>query len=154
MKVQAILRRKGSRVATIRPDDTIATAIHRLKVENIGSLVVSADERTMLGLITERGILRDLADRGPVLFEERVDRVMAHEVPTCAPGDPLKVAMVKMSRWRSRHLPVLEGGRLAGMLSIGDVLQHRLEELESETEILRDAGYIWPHVDQGAALPD
>ncbi|MBX6323272.1 MAG: CBS domain-containing protein [Rhodospirillaceae bacterium] len=154
MKVEAVLRTKGSRVATTRPDVTVATVIHRLKVENIGALVVSADERTMIGLVSERDIIRGLADRGPVLLEETVDQVMSREVPTCGPQDLLTDVMIKMTRSRCRHVPVLQAGRLAGIVSIGDVLMHRLRELESETEVLRDAVYIWPHVDQGVAPRD
>jgi CBS domain-containing protein len=153
MKVEAILRAKGSRVATTRPDVTIATVIHRLKVEHIGALVVSPDDRSLLGVIAERDIIRGLADHGPVLLEERADRVMSREVPTCAPQDQLTAVMAKMTRSRSRHVPVLEGGRLAGIVSIGDVLKHRMEEMQSEADVLRDAASIWPHVDQGTLPP-
>ena len=139
MKVQSILLAKGSRVATIRPDATVANAIHRLKVENIGALIVSTDGRTMLGLVSEREIIRALADRGPVLLEERVESMMAREVPTCAPQDQLTSVMAKMTRSRSRQVPVIEGGVLAGIVSIGDLVKHRLEELKSETDVLRFA---------------
>lgn len=151
MKVQDILGAKGSRVATTRPDATIAGVIRRLKVENIGALVVSDDERTLLGVISERDIIRGLADRGPLLLDLAVDQVMAREGPTCRPGDLLTEVMAKMTRSRSRHVPVLVDGRIAGLVSIGDVVKHRLGELEQETQWLRDA-HLWPRAaEEGGA---
>jgi CBS domain-containing protein len=143
MKVQDILGAKGDRVATTRPDATIAGVVRRLKVENIGALVVSDDGQALLGVVSERDIIRGLAERGPMLLELTVDQVMAREVPTCAPDDPLTAVMAKMTRTRSRHVPVLSGGRLAGLVSIGDVVKHRLGELEQETQWLREA-HLWP----------
>jgi CBS domain-containing protein len=147
MRVQSILLGKGHRVATIRPGETVAAAVHQLKVENVGSLVVSADGRTMLGLVTEREILRALCERGPVLLAQRIEAVMHRDVPTCAPQELLPKVMAKMSRSRSRYVVVLEGDRLAGIVSIGDVLSHRLHELEAETRMAHDAAYL-PHVEE------
>jgi CBS domain-containing protein len=153
MKVQDILGAKGSRVATTRSDATIAGVIRRLKVENIGALVVSDDEHTLLGLISERDIIRGLADRGPLLLELPVDQVMAREVPTCRPEEPLGAVMAKMTRSRSRHVPVVVEGRIAGLVSIGDVVKHRLGELEQEAQWLRDA-HLWPRAtEEGVAAP-
>jgi CBS domain-containing protein len=149
MKVQDILGAKGDRVATTRPDATIAGVIRRLKVENIGALVVSEDGRTLLGVISERDIIRGLSDRGLLLLELAVDQVMAREVPTCTPADSLTEVMAKMTRTRSRHVPVLVQGRLAGLVSIGDVVKHRLGELEQEARWLRDA-HLWPRAEEGS----
>ncbi len=144
MNVEAILQTKGTRVATTRSDATIATVVHRLKLEGIGALVVSDDGKTLAGMISERDILRGFADYGPELLERRVAEVMTREVITCAPQDSVKRVMTLMTRSRVRHLPVVEDGRLCGIVSIGDVVKNRLEELELETSVLRDI-YIATH---------
>jgi CBS domain-containing protein len=144
MKVEAILKAKGGRVATVRPDLTIATVTHRLKMENVGALVVSADGTTLLGMITERDILHGLAEHGPALLDMRVDELMGVGVPTCAPEEKLDAVMTRMTRERVRYLPVLRAGRLCGIVSVGDAVNHRLDECQLEANVLRDS-YLAAH---------
>ncbi len=143
MKVQAMLDLKGSKVATTRPYATIATAIRLLKLERIGALVVSDDGETLGGIISERDIVRGLVDHGHELLEMQVSELMTRVVKTCTPEANIKDVMTKMTRSRVRHLPVLDGGKLCGIISIGDVVKNRLDELETETNVLRD--YIVGH---------
>jgi len=143
MKVQAMLDAKGSKVATTRPYATIATVIRLLKLERIGALVVSDDGETLGGIISERDIVRGLVDHGHDLLEMQVAELMTRAVKTCTPESHIKVVMAEMTRSRVRHLPVLDGGKLCGIISIGDVVKNRLDELETETNVLRD--YIVGH---------
>jgi CBS domain-containing protein len=138
MKVDAILKAKGARVATTRPDLTVETATHRLKMENVGALVVSNEDKTILGMISERDILQGLAAHGPALLDMRVDELMSLGVPICARDDTVTKVMAQMTRERVRYLPVVEEGRLVGIVSIGDVVKTRLGEIELETNVLRD----------------
>ncbi len=139
MKVQDILLNKGSVVETIRPDAKVLMAVHRMRMQNVGALVVSRDGERVDGVLSERDIVRGLTNHGAGLVEMSVVAVMSRTVPTCAPGDSLTSVMSQMTRTRNRHVPVVEDGRLCGILSVGDVVKHRLEELELETNVLRDA---------------
>lgn len=140
MKVQAMLNAKsgGTEVATIRLDITIDAAIAVLKEKRIGALVVSDDGRQIAGILSERDVVRALADVGGSLLEKPVSSIMTSEVKTTGPGANIDDVMSEMTRSRIRHLPVVQDGALCGLISIGDVVKHRLEELESETSVLRD----------------
>jgi CBS domain-containing protein len=146
MQVREILAAKGQRVVTIRPDATIATAVHRLALERIGALVVSEDGSTIAGILSERDIVQGLAQDGGAIMgtDRRVADLMTKNVTACRPDDQVKAIMAEMTRRRVRHLPVVENGRLIGIVSIGDVVKSRLEEMELETLVLRDA-YIAAH---------
>lgn len=139
MKVQDILQKKGSVVETIRPDAKILMAVHRMRMQNVGALVVSRDGEMVDGVLSERDIVRGLTNHGAGLVEMSVVAVMSRSVPTCAPGDSLTSVMSQMTRTRNRHVPVVDEGRLCGIVSVGDVVKHRLEEMELETSVLRDA---------------
>ncbi len=139
MKVQDILLNKGSVVETIRPDAKVLMAVHRMRMQNVGALVVSRDGERVDGVLSERDIVRGLTNHGAGLVEMSVVAVMSRTVPTCAPGDSLTSVMSQMTRTRNRHVPVVDDGRLCGIVSVGDVVKHRLEELELETNVLRDA---------------
>lgn len=139
MKVASILKRKGPDVVTVRPDVTIAAAARELVGKGIGALVVSEDGRTMLGLLSERDIVNGLALYGARIVDLRVGDVMARRVVTCTPEDTVTRVMAEMTQHRARHLPVTEGGVVRGIVSIGDVVKHRLEDLETEANILREA---------------
>lgn len=140
MKVQAMLNAKsgGTEVATIRSDITIDAAIAVLKEKRIGALVVSDDGRQIAGILSERDVVRALADEGGALLEKPVSSIMTSEVKTTDPSAKIDDVMSEMTRSRIRHLPVVLDGALCGLISIGDVVKHRLEELESETSVLRD----------------
>ena len=138
MKVQDMLADKGDEVVTIRPDSTIATVIAILKLKRIGALVVSNDGQIVLGIISERDIVQSLASHDLEVLSQHAEALMTRHVKTCTPTDHIKDVMGKMTRSRVRHLPVVEHGRLCGIISIGDVVKNRLEELETETSVMRD----------------
>jgi CBS domain-containing protein len=144
IKVQGILNSKGHDVHTIRPDALVTMVVHRLTSLGIGALVVSADGTTLEGVVSERDIVRGLTKHGPRLLDMTAMDVMNRHVPTCSPDDNVKAVMAQMTRTRNRHLPVVQGGALAGLVSIGDIVKSRLEELELETNVLRDS-YIARH---------
>jgi|tagenome__1003787_1003787.scaffolds.fasta_scaffold19278519_2 CBS domain-containing protein len=139
MKVEAILRAKGHAVETIRPDAKVQMAVHRMRMQNVGALVVCRDGERVEGVLSERDLVRGLARHGADLLEMSVVAIMSRNVPTCGPEDSLAFVMDQMTRTRQRHLPVLDAGTLCGIVSIGDVVKHRLEEMELETHVLRDA---------------
>lgn len=141
MRVSDILASKGRRVVTVRSDVSVATALHKLVLERIGALVVSDDGEHVDGILSERDIVRALATEGEELLrpDRRVADIMTHSVRVCTADDSVRHVMDVMTRFRVRHLPVVEGGRLVGIVSIGDVVKMRLDELELETSVLRDA---------------
>ncbi len=146
MKVQEILTHKGAKVVTIRPDATVSTAVHRLALERIGALVVSEDGVSIAGIFSERDVILALADEGAAVLapDRHVRDLMTKGVRTCRPDDAVKAVMAEMTRHRFRHMPVVDGGKLAGVISIGDVVKTRLDEMELETVVLREA-YIAGH---------
>jgi CBS domain-containing protein len=143
MNVESILRQKGSEVATIAPEATIKRAADWLHAKNVGSLVVTSGN-SILGIISEREIVRALSQYGEEVASIAVRDIMRHGLVTVAPEDDLNRVMKLMTRHRVRHMPVLRDGKLCGIISIGDVVNHRLDDLELEANILRDA-YIAHH---------
>ncbi len=141
MKVADILAHKGNRVVTIKSDASLRTAIKRLALERIGALVVSDDGEHVDGVLSERDVVMALAEQGGEILEpsRRVEEFMTRSVRVCTPEDSIAHLMRVMTLHRIRHLPVVEDGRLVGIVSIGDVVKNRLEELEMETSVLRDA---------------
>ena len=139
MDVERILATKGREVATTRPDGTVATAAGLLRARGIGALVVSRDGERVDGILSERDIVRGLAQHGGDVLGMRVSDLMSRSVQTCSPRDTVKSIMAQMTRHRVRHLPVVDGGRLIGLVSIGDVVKNRLDEMEDEVNVLRDA---------------
>jgi CBS domain-containing protein len=139
MNVDGILRAKGTTVVTIRPDEPVANLVRGLRDARIGAMVVSDDGRSVMGIVSERDVVRALADRGPGIVDRPVSELMTRNVVTCSPGDSVKQLMSEMTRRRIRHLPVVENGVLTGIVSIGDVVKNRLEEMETETNVLREA---------------
>ena len=138
MSVASILKAKGAHVETTRPDTTLYTVVWDLKVKGIGALVVSEDGSTVLGLISERDIVRGLPERGTKLLTVPVSELMTSPAVTCTPGESITAVMARMTRLRVRHLPVVEGGKLCGIVSIGDVVKQRLDDLELEANVLRE----------------
>ncbi len=138
MFVETILESKGRRVATVPPDETIADAAAKLKQQQIGALVVSVDGLAVLGILSERDIARAVADHGTALGTMRVEDLMTREVITCVPGDTIADIMLIMTEKRIRHLPVFKDGVMCGLISIGDVVKIRLEEVEHEAEAMRE----------------
>jgi CBS domain-containing protein len=137
MNVETILRNKGNWVATIRPDATIADAVNMLHRERIGAIVVSDDGNSVDGILSERDVVNALADAGGALLARRVDDIMTRNVITCEPGDTVGELMAEMTSRRIRHFPVVTDGRLCGIVSIGDLVKNRLDEVEFEAQSLR-----------------
>ena len=137
MTIENILRRKGTSVTTIAPEASIKTAADWLRAKNIGALVVTS-ENAVLGLISEREIVHAISRYGETAGSMLVKEVMHHGVTTVSPDESVNRVMNLMTHHRVRHTPVLRGGKLVGIVSIGDVVKHRLEELELETNVLRD----------------
>jgi len=144
MRVAHVLAAKGADVEVVRPDAKVLLAVHRLRMANVGALVVTRDGVRVEGVLSERDIVRGLARHGADLLDMSVVAVMTRSVPLCSPDDTLTTVMAQMTRTRNRHVPVVEDGRLCGIVSIGDVVKHRLEEMELETSVLRDA-YLATH---------
>jgi CBS domain-containing protein len=139
MKVENILQSKGWAVETISGGASMAQAIHRLMSAGIGALVVSEDGEVVDGTLSERDVVVALSRQGVGVLELRVAECMTRGGPVCAPETPIQDAMAEMTRRRQRHLPVLREGRLCGLISLGDVVKKRLDDLELETNVLRDA---------------
>jgi CBS domain-containing protein len=138
MLIGQILAGKGRDVVSTRPDATIADVAKLLKAKRIGAVVVIDPRGGLCGIISERDLARGLADHGAKLLDMRVSELMTPEVVTCSPDDGLDKLMKQMTEGRFRHLPVIEDGKLAGIISIGDVVKHRLQELENEAHLLHD----------------
>jgi predicted transcriptional regulator len=137
MNVENILTQKGTDVATIGSEASIKRAADWLRAKNIGALVVAKDD-AVLGIISERDIVRAFSQYGEAIASMPVKDIMTHGLITVAPGDDLNGVMRLMTRRRVRHLPVLRNGKLVGIISIGDVVKRRLDDLELETNVLRD----------------
>jgi CBS domain-containing protein len=137
MSIESILRRKGTEVTTIAPEASTKSAVDWLRAKNIGALVV-ASGNAVLGLISEREIVHAFSRYGETAASMPVKEIMQYGVTTVSPDESVNRVMNLMTRHRVRHMPVLRGGNLAGIVSIGDVVKYRLEELELETNVLRD----------------
>jgi CBS domain-containing protein len=142
MTVKAILSRKGNDVVTIEPTATLCDAVKILDLHHIGAVVITRADH-ILGILSERDIVRTLAHNaqtacGCRLCDEPVELVMTREIATCKQSDTVYELMERMTMGKFRHVPVIEDGRLAGIISIVDVVKHRLAEMASESSALRE----------------
>jgi CBS domain-containing protein len=137
MSIESILRRKGTEVTTIVPEASTKSATDWLRAKNIGALLVTSGN-AVLGLISEREIVHAFSRYGDTAASMPVKETMQYGVTTVSPDESVTRAMNLMTRHRVRHMPVLRDGNLAGIVSIGDLVKYRLEELELETNVLRD----------------
>jgi len=138
MNVRAILSRKGTDVATVAPTATLAEAVERLARKHIGAVVVTDNADQVVGILSERDIVRAAASNPASLLATPVSEVMTRKVVTCEDSDTITSIMEVMTGGKFRHVPVLADGRLAGIISIRDVVDFRLEQMERESESLRD----------------
>jgi CBS domain-containing protein len=138
MKVASILRAKGLHVETVAPETTLASVVWHLRSKAIGALVVVDGGGAILGVISERDLVYGLAEHGPGLLGMRASQVMHRSVVTCTPEDSITRVMAQMTKHRIRHVVVTERERLHGIVSIGDVVKYRLDELELEANVLRE----------------
>ena len=138
MNVLEILSVKGIDVVTIEPNANLAAAARLLAERRIGALVVTGPAGRIAGILSERDIVHALATRGDAALETPIAEVMTRKVTTCNPSDTIGSIMERMTAGKFRHVPVVEQGRLTGIISIGDVVKHRLMEMEHEQSALRD----------------
>jgi CBS domain-containing protein len=138
MTVKAILSTKGSDVTTIEPTATLVDAVALLAARRIGAVVVTGAERRVIGILSERDIVRTLAERGERALTETVADSMTRKVVTCGEAETISEIMEQMTAGKFRHVPVIDQGQLVGIISIGDVVKWRLEEMERESAALRD----------------
>ncbi len=136
MRISDVLRNKGAAVATITPETSVAGLLTELSVHNIGAMVVVSPDG-ILGIVSERDVVRKLHDMGADLLRRPVSEIMTTLVATCTPEDSVDSLSALMTNKRVRHVPVVVDGRLAGIVSIGDVVKTRMEELEREHEHLQ-----------------
>ncbi|MBZ0218467.1 MAG: CBS domain-containing protein [Fimbriimonadaceae bacterium] len=137
MSIQSILDYKGSKVVTIAPDTRVGAAAHRLRLEHIGAVIITGDGR-IEGILSERDIVHGLTEHGTAVVDLPVSALMSRNVRTCRPDAEIRDVMRLMTQHRIRHVPVVENGTLRGIVSIGDVVKSRLDDMELETNILRD----------------
>jgi CBS domain-containing protein len=147
MRISDVLRRKGDSVVTIRRDATVAELLDLLTEHRIGAVVVSDGEGRVDGIVSERDVIVHLRRATAPPLEEKVGAIMTTEVTTCRPEDDTESLARTMTERRVRHLPVLVDGRLAGIVSIGDIVKQRLDELQDERDQLVD------YVQQGRPAP-
>jgi len=138
MTVKAILSTKGSEVVTIEPTTNLASAAQLLAQRKIGAVVVTGADRRIVGIVSERDVVQELAAHGVASLDLPLTDVMTRNVLTCSANDTICSVMERMTQGKFRHLPVVEQGRLVGIVSIGDVVKHRLSEMEHEQSAMRD----------------
>ncbi len=136
MRIADVLRNKGASVATITPETSVSGLLTELAVHNIGAMVVVSPDG-VVGIVSERDVVRALQTRGADLLRLPVSEIMTTFVATCTPNDTVDSLSALMTTKRVRHIPVMENGRLTGIVSIGDVVKLRMEELEAQQEQLQ-----------------
>jgi CBS domain-containing protein len=138
MNVSGLLRGKGSGVVTVAPNASASEVVAQLAEHGVGAVVVSGDGRQIEGVVSERDIVRALADRGLSAMEDAASAIMTTKVFTCEPHTTVDQLMALMTERRIRHVPVVVDGALAGIVSIGDVVKDRISDLETETQVLHE----------------
>ena len=138
MTVKTILSAKGGNVISIEPTATLEIAVRTLAEHRIGALLVLGPDRRVIGILSERDIVRTLAELGAAALAQPLSQVMTRKVVTCSPSETISVIMERMTAGKFRHVPVLEQDQVVGIVSIGDVVKYRLHEMEHELAALRD----------------
>jgi CBS domain-containing protein len=138
MTVRTILGEKGREVVTIEPGANLAAAAKLLAEKRIGTVLILGADRRLVGIISERDIVQALAARGAAALDETVSQTMTRRVETCNESETIGSIMERMTKGKFRHVPVVEQGRLVGIVSIGDVVKHRLQDMERESAAMRD----------------
>ncbi len=137
MRIADILRNKGATVATVTETTTVTGLLAELVIHNIGAMVVVGPDGGVVGIVSERDVVRKLHDHGPELLRRAVADIMSKVVVTCTPDDQIDDLSALMTNNRVRHVPVMQGGRLAGIVSIGDVVKNRMDELQAQQQHLQ-----------------
>ena len=138
MTVKAILSRKGGDVVTIAPTASLSDAVKLLAERRIGAIVVTGPDNRVAGILSERDIVRTMAERGHAALDDNVGSVMTRKVTTCTEADTIASLMERMTEGKFRHMPVVDQGKLVGVISIGDVVKYRIEEVQHDADALRE----------------
>ena len=138
MLISDVMRNKGDLVVTVAPTETVRSLIALLDEHRIGALVVSTDKTTIAGIVSERDVVRRLHRDGGAVLDQQVSDIMTSDVRTCTPEDDLEQVAGVMTEARVRHLPVVRDGQLVAIVSIGDVVKNRIDELQVERDQLVD----------------
>ncbi|MCB1463926.1 MAG: CBS domain-containing protein [Nitratireductor sp.] len=138
MTVASILTDKGREVVTAGTDTSLSAIVETLSERKIGAIVVTDEDGKVCGIISERDVVREIAERGVETLDQPVSTCMTRKVVSCGENDTINHVMTLMTRHRFRHLPVVSGGRLTGIISIGDVVKRRMEQIERDAEELRN----------------
>ncbi|MGD0316743.1 MAG: CBS domain-containing protein [Xanthobacteraceae bacterium] len=138
MTVSVIVANKGREVVSIEPNASLADAVRLLAQKRIGAAVILGADRRLAGIISERDIVRVLAERGAAVLDEPVSRTMTRKVESCNENETVAQIMERMTQGKFRHMPVVDQGQVVGVVSIGDIVKHRLHEMERESTAMRD----------------
>ncbi len=138
MNIAQILKTKGRAVATARPDSKLSEIIAKLVQKKIGAMVIVGDNGEVVGILSERDVIRQLAERGEAALSDPVSKSMTTTVISCQESSTLEEMMELMTQGRFRHVPVIEDGALVGIVSIGDIVKHHIAEVEMEVTAMRD----------------
>ena len=138
MTVSTILAEKGREVVSVEPSASLADTVRLLAGKRIGAALVLGADRRISGIITERDVVRVLAERGAGALDEPVSGTMTRKVETCNENETVARLMARMTAGKFRHMPVVERGRVVGIVSIGDIVKHRVHDMERESEAMRD----------------
>jgi CBS domain-containing protein len=138
MTVSIILAAKGREVVSVEPNTTLTSVVALLAERRIGAALVLGVDRRIVGIVSERDIVRALGERGPAALDDPVSRIMTRRVSTCTEGETISTIMERMTEGKFRHVPVVDQGRVVGIISIGDVVKHRLHEMECDSAAMRD----------------
>ena len=138
MTIRMILADKGREIVSIEPAATLKSAATLLAEKRIGAVLILGADHRIIGILSERDIVRAIGERGAAALDEPVSQTMTRKVSTCTEGETLVSIMERMTEGKFRHVPVVDQGRLAGIVSIGDVVKHRLEQIEHEYQAMRD----------------
>jgi len=138
MTVSIILAAKGREVVSVEPNATLTSVVALLAERRIGAALVLGVDRRIVGIVSERDIVRALGERGTAALDDPVSRVMTRRVSTCTEGETISSIMERMTEGKFRHVPVVDQGRVVGIISIGDVVKHRLHEMECDSAAMRD----------------
>ena len=144
MKVAAILKGKVPGIMSVRPDESIATFAHRMRMARVGAMIVTGKKGELVGIISERDVVYGIAEHGAQALSMTVGDLMTRSVITITPEDSIARVAHIMTERRVRHLPVMDKRELVGMVSLGDVVKHRLEEMSLEANVLRDIAAAGP----------
>jgi CBS domain-containing protein len=138
MTVSIVLAAKGRNVVSVEPNATLSSAVALLAEKRIGAAVVLGVDSRIVGILSERDIVRALAERGAAALDAPVSQIMTRKVSTCTETETIPSIMERMTEGKFRHVPVVDRGRLVGIVSIGDVVKHRLQQMESDSAAMRD----------------